>query len=166
MKITCLSVRLPWSWMILQGSFNHKSRQYTFKDVENRSETFWKLNRQELEYVRKCGQRLYIHAGQTFDSKGFDDLVLAGYRSLLPLRDSFATFPGGVLGSVRFIGWILESSSQWFQGQSGLLVADPIPFDDVFKCRGSLGLFKVDLPPFYAKMALDCQNFYTERKVS
>lgn len=55
---------------------------------------------------------------------------------------------GGIIGRARIVDVVRASSSRWFFGPLGFVLADvePLPF---YRCKGQLGFFDVDmsLPP-------------------
>lgn len=116
-----LSIRQPWAWLIIHGG----------KDIENRT---WYTNIRE---------RIAIHAGRHMTVQEYD---LAKYfahrinpRLTLPGIKQFNF--GGIIGEVDLIGCVDESSSPWFAGPWGFVLANPEAC--AFRpCRGHLGFFE------------------------
>jgi hypothetical protein len=121
---TCLTVRLPWAWLLVHGP--------PYKPVENRT---WR--------TAYRGQ-LWVHAAATFDP---DDC--AHVRSLgipLPADDDLSS---GILGAVTLTAclpidelpeplnghWCVEGPFCW-------LVSDPILLPEPIRCKGRLGLWR------------------------
>lgn len=118
--LTCLSVRQPWAWLIVNGH----------KDVENRT---W-----------PTGHRgdLLIHAGQVFDREGLAWVLhrFAHLRAQLPEH-----YPlGGIVGSCQLLRCVQASESPWFMGPHGFVLwgARPMPFVPL---RGRLGFWETPI---------------------
>ncbi len=118
-----LSIRQPWAWLIAHG----------YKDIENRD---W--------YAAYRGA-LAIHAGKgmtraeyegaldTIDYVGRTDIILPPFEQLAR---------GGVVGVATLTGCVSSSSSRWFFGRYGLVLADARPLPCV-PFKGALGFFDV-----------------------
>jgi hypothetical protein len=115
-----LSVRQPWSWLIVQG----------FKDIENRT---WQTSFRGT---------VLIHAGMTMDQEGYED-VRARFPDI-PLPPIEELDRGGIVGQCDITDCVSQSDSQWFSGPYGFVIenATPLPFRPL---RGKLGFFEVDL---------------------
>ncbi|MBW2672343.1 MAG: ASCH domain-containing protein [Deltaproteobacteria bacterium] len=127
-----LSIKQPWSWLIVHG----------YKDIENRH---WPL-------PKGMKQRVYVHAGKTFDHQGLDWLVFScraynqeihdGIMQAFPdLRTS--PLPGCIVGEVTITDCVTKSDSPWFTGPYGFVLADPIAYEKPIPYRGRLGFFEV-----------------------
>jgi len=129
-----ISVRQPWAWAIIHAG----------KNVENRT--------------RFCTHRgpLLIHASKHKPTKNelhaFLDLlidVLSDERAacLLYARnyERITEDRGGIVGQVDVVGCVThdETTSPWFCGPYGLVLANPkpLPFREY---KGRLGLFEVE----------------------
>jgi len=133
-----LSIRQPWAYFII----------YQQKDVENRT---WPCPKKYL------GRRVLIHAGSSEEEKAplfnalrpeFLECGLWGDAVEIGLERYWQTTYqlGGIIGSVRIVGCIRDSASEWAQPvHYHWLLADarPLPF---FKCTGRLGFFEVAYP--------------------
>ena len=116
--LTCLSVRQPWAWCIVNGH----------KDVENRT------------WATQHRGDLLIHAGQVFDQEG-----LLWVRQRFPRLALPEHFPlGGVVGSCQLLNCTQASSSPWFMGPYAFVLwgAKPMP---LVPLRGRLGLWEVPI---------------------
>ncbi|MEA2060209.1 MAG: ASCH domain-containing protein [Thermodesulfobacteriota bacterium] len=113
-----LSIRQPWAWLIVNG----------YKDIENRS---WKT---------KFRGRFLIHAGYTFDKKGYQ-IIKSKEIVNLPETDEFPR--GGIVGSADLVDCVTASDSPWFEDKFGFVLqnAEPLPFVPL---KGQLGFFYVD----------------------
>jgi len=130
-----LSVRQPWSWLIVNG----------WKPVENRSRR------------TNIRGRILIHAALKFDHEGeewvrsrFPEIPLPGK----PGRWSCSDWQlGGVVGEADLRGCITQGrmfadsaafighhTSPWFTGPFGYVLANARPLP-VIPCRGMLGFF-------------------------
>ena len=112
-----LSIQQPWAWAILHAG----------KDVENR---MW-----------KTGYRgtILIHTGKLYDKIGhsyIEDVLGIQIPDNLPV--------GGIYGKVDIIDCVTHSTSRWFNGLYGFVLANPKPFPFT-PYKGSLGLFDVPL---------------------
>ncbi|HLN24206.1 MAG TPA: ASCH domain-containing protein [Patescibacteria group bacterium] len=99
---------------------------YDGKDVENRS------------WPTRFRGRVLIHASKGVDA-GSRDEIRAG---AMPL--------GGIVGVMEITDCVSAMDSEWFFGRYGFVIrnAQPLPF---MPCKGSLGFFRVDLPPLIAR---------------
>jgi ASCH domain len=115
-----LSVRQPWSWLIVQG----------FKDIENRT---WQTNFRGT---------VLIHAGMTMDQEGYEE-VRARFPDI-PLPPIEELDRGGIVGQCDITDCVSQSDSQWFAGPYGFVMenAMPLPFKPL---PGKLGFFDVEL---------------------
>ncbi len=121
-----LSIRQPWAWLII----------YAGKNIENRS---WKT---------KFRGRVLIHAAMGGTQASFAEAgrfaVAAG--ASFPHREaagwSVSTTRGGIIGSVEIVDCVTSSSSPWWMGPVGFVLANPQPLP-FLPCRGRLGFFDV-----------------------
>lgn len=117
-----LSIRQPWAWLILNAG----------KDVENR------------DWPTQYRGRLLIHASKGVTQREYMDAVhfvaIIAPAIIIPPIDLL--YRGGIIGSVEITDCVERSSSPWFSGRYGFLLAHPetTPFKP---WRGSLGLFKI-----------------------
>lgn len=123
----CLSIRQPWAWLIVNGH----------KDIENRT--------------RKTNFRgtILIHAALQPYSKGYlyDRLeadIFAKHHVLLPPNSQAYQRTGGIVGIAEIVDCVTTSSSPWFDGPFGYVIANAEPLSFV-GCKGRLGLFEA--PP-------------------
>ncbi len=120
-----LSIRQPWAWLIFNG-----------KDVENR------------DWATKRRGRFYVHAslGMTRAEyqMGYDFYYIVGSPQVpLPAFEDLQR--GGLIGSVDLLDCVSESTSPWFVGRYGFVLARPEPMPFV-RMRGALGFFRVGMP--------------------
>jgi hypothetical protein len=120
MQVKILSIKQPFAWLIVNG----------YKDIENRT---W--------YSSYRGT-LYIHAGKSFDSDGYDWVRSNFPNIIMPLKSDFEL--GGVVGFVDMTGCTKFSKSKWFVGDYGFIMSDPkvIPF---IPLKGQLGIFNGEI---------------------
>lgn len=117
-----LSIRQPWAWLILNAG----------KDIENRS------------WPTRYRGRVLVHAGKQFDLDGYLWVMANTEIGLdMPSIYSFETagdFLGGIVGAVEIVDCVQASTSPWFNGPHGFVLANPqpLPFQP---CRGALGFF-------------------------
>jgi hypothetical protein len=130
--VPCLSIKQPWTWLIIHGH----------KDIENRD---WTTSYRGL---------LLIHAGKRVDENCFgrDGRLLADYwrsrygdelvTSMPQHRQQYET--GGIVGIATVVDVVTHSESPWFLGRYGWVLeeAHPLPF---VAYRGQLGLFRVPM---------------------
>jgi hypothetical protein len=117
-----LSIMQPWAWLIVNGH----------KDIENRN------------WPTRFRGRLLIHAGKKVDRDALEDMragihPVTGHPHRFDLPDTFET--GGIVGEAEIVGCVSASSSPWFVGFHGFVIASarPLPFRP---CRGALGFFE------------------------
>ena len=116
-----LSIRQPWAWLIANG----------YKDIENRN---W--------HTRFRG-RIYIHAGKRFDNDAIGWLIdrgLAPIKTVIPDIDDIPR--GAIIGEVDIVDCVTHSSSPWFVGTYGFVLANVEQYDKPIPCRGKLGFFE------------------------
>jgi hypothetical protein len=115
-----LSIRQPWAWLIVNG----------YKDIENRSRQ------------TKFRGRIYIHAGKRFDDNALLWLMDRGLESIKTLIPDRQDIPrGAIVGEVDITDCVTRSSSVWFTGAYGFVLANPRAYDEPTPCRGALGFF-------------------------
>ncbi|MFG1414004.1 hypothetical protein V5G24_23165 [Xanthobacter sp. VTT E-85241] len=133
-----LSVIQPWTWVLAHG----------FKPVENRN---WRPGNPGLRFRGD----VLLHAGQKFDSDGYDWIAATFPHIPLPHPDAFER--GGIVGQARIVDVVREMESPWFFGPIGLVFADakPLPFQP---CKGALGFFNPAWGPPSAAPAAPAQE--------
>jgi len=119
-----LSIRQPWAWLILHAG----------KDIENRN---WCPRHPGLRFRGMC----LIHAGIALQPISDDLRTWVRRTSSVDLPRSEELPRGGIVGQVDVIDVVRQSSSPWFEGQCGLVLASPKPLPFV-ACRGRLGFFE------------------------
>lgn len=120
-----ISIRQPWAWFILCGF-------PWAKDVENRE---WPAPRELL------GRWIQIHAAKAMSDREFDDackFALEAGARIFPQKENLRR--GGIVGIVRLIKCVRLSTSPWFIGKYGFVLADPYPLK-FEPCIGDRGFF-------------------------
>lgn len=124
------SIRQPWAWLVVNGH----------KDIENRK---WRPGNPGLRFRG----RVLIHTGLTLELEAASDLrkgihPVTGEPLALDLPDEFPL--GGIVGEAEIVDCVTQSTSPWFVGPYGLVIANarPLPF---VPCKGALGFFEVDI---------------------
>lgn len=136
-----LSIRGPWHWLIARPDVTNPveraaliaSRQ--LKDIENR------------DWATRYRGRFLIHAALGMTHGEYEDAAdfaffSCGVDTMLPYEQMQR---GGIVGIATLVECVTESSSPWFMGRVGFVLADvrPLPF---FPCKGRLQFFEVDYP--------------------
>lgn len=122
-----LSLLRPWGMAVI----------YHGKDIENRT---WEP--QSL----KPGDRFAIHNANRIDPQGIVRVldILRGTRTAFGMdKDALCGPPGEIIGTVRFVGLVRGSSSTWFDGPIGWILADPRPVRERFVVRGQQRLWDI-----------------------
>jgi len=117
-----LSIRQPWTWLILNG----------IKDIENRN---WKTNHRG---------NLIIHASKLWDQEGYEVIKnkLADWENdVLPEKEDYER--GYLLGMVEMTDCVDHHPSKWFFGPYGFVFEAPEIWAEPIPYRGQLGLFNV-----------------------
>lgn len=126
LPLLALSVRQPWAWCILNIG----------KNIENRD---WKTT------IRGP---ICIHAAKGMTTDEWEDCLSTVHA--ISVRHPFpqgSIFPpmrefdrGGIVGTVEIVGCVSDSTSPWFFGDYGFVLANPkpVPFIEV---KGQLGFF-------------------------
>jgi hypothetical protein len=117
-KLSALSVRQPWAWLIVSG----------FKDIENRS---WHI---------RCPRTLLIHAGLNHTDFDDDEAERLERRHGIRIPDEMPI--GAVVGVVDVVDCVERHSSKWFEpGGFGWVLANPRRLKPR-PCKGAVGLFR------------------------
>lgn len=132
MKMLALSVRPPWSWLIVKG----------YKPVENRT---WNT---------KIRGEILIHQAKTFDWDALEFLRDFFPQHLKEVVEEFGITPskkwyvkpdkiGGIIGKTVIVDCVTEFDSPWFFGPNGFVLKDSqeLPF---MRVPGQLNFFEVD----------------------
>jgi hypothetical protein len=122
-----LSVRAPWWWFILHG-----------KDIENRD---W--------FTRQRGT-IYLHAGKWWRGQEVYHDWMYGLsvnpKLRVPPHSSawdLHSRCGCIVGTIDVVDCVEQSSSPWFQGKYGFVLANPVQFINPIPFKGALGFFEV-----------------------
>ena len=120
-----ISIQQPWAWLIVSGQG---------KDIENR--TRW--NYKHIGRVR-------IHASKTIDT---DPDRFPRQRKLIEelgidIPDNLPT--GCLVGEATITGIVTESESPWFEGKTGIELADPIAYKNPIPYGGMLRIFETEI---------------------
>ncbi len=123
-----LSVRQPWAWAIIHAG----------KDVENRS----------LRHPNpglKFRGPVCIHASTGMTRAELDDAIesidIATGPEVTRLPQARELVRGAIIGVVTVVDIVRRSSSPWWCGPVGLVLAEPRPIEPV-PCKGALGFFE------------------------
>lgn len=118
-----ITIRQPWAQLIIDGR----------KDVENRD---WR--------TRYRGQ-VWIHAAASNHSDVRNAVDCEFWMAKVGLGRPPAIKPaqrGAVLGVARLVDCVSSSSSPWFIGPHGLVMADILKFETPIPMKGSLSLWE------------------------
>jgi hypothetical protein len=118
-----ISIQQPWAWLIVSGQGG--------KDVENRSRWHYKHR-----------GRVRIHASKTVDGDTSRFPLQRAHIASLGLSIPLNLPTGCLVGEATITGTVTESDSPWFEGPTGIELADPIAYADPIPCRGMLGIFQ------------------------
>lgn len=123
-----LSIRQPWAWLIVQG----------YKDIENRG------------WSSPFRGQILIHAARKFDHDGYEfasDFMRQNYGIEIPNPSRYDR--GGLIGLSSVIDCVRQSTSPWFIGPYGFVLANSRAI--VFQpCKGQLGFFEIDAAVAFA----------------
>ena len=121
-NIPALSIRQPWTWLIVQG----------YKPVENRD---WK-------YPPSHRGDFYLHASKGCTKREYEDVV-----DFVETVDASIIIPplkelerGGLVGIANMVDCVTESDSPWFFGKYGFVMENVRPIEFI-ECKGQLGFF-------------------------
>lgn len=143
-----LSVRQPYAWLIFHG-----------KDIENRSRPFSHrgpllihaskgITRTEwneaFAFVMSIDPKLASKIPQCNPPSKREVRQHNVRNELLGLSlpQAEPLILGAIIGSVNVIDCVTSHHSPWFQGEHGLVLEDPTPFDRPIPAKGSLGLWE------------------------
>ena len=119
-----ISIQQPWAWLIL----NHG------KDVENRSRWHYKHR-----------GRVRIHAGKRRDSDTSRFKAQRDYIASLGIEIPANLPTGAIVGEATITGTVTESDSPWFEGPTGITLAEPVAYPAPVPYRGQLGIFQTQI---------------------
>jgi len=119
-----LSVRQPWAWAILHGG----------KVIENRSAGAIRAGRMDCRPIA-----LHAASGMKEDEYRWGAWRLDKHGVACPRPDDLVR--GAIIGSVDVVDIISKSDSEWFGGQMGLVLENPVACDPI-PCSGALGYFR------------------------
>lgn len=117
-----LSVRQPWAWAIIHGG----------KDIENRSLA---AVRHGMTHGRIC-----IHAAKGMTRREYEAAAafMCGFGVRCPPPAQLLR--GAIIGTVEVVDIVDHSSSPWFMGPLGLVLAGAEPCTPLY-LPGALGYF-------------------------
>ena len=120
-----ISIQQPWAGLIVSGQG---------KAIENRP----RWNYKHIGRVR-------IHASKTIDT---DPDRFPRQRKLIEelgidIPDNLPT--GCLVGEATITGIVTESESPWFEGKTGIELADPIAYKNPIPYGGMLGIFETEI---------------------
>lgn len=126
LPIKALSIRQPWAWAITNAG----------KDIENR------------DWPTRFRGPVCIHAAKSVPASEFKDaaefisMAQRGSGQLRPKVHPWRSLieKGGIIGVAEIVACVEASSSPWFMGRYGFVLANvrPVPFIPV---KGALGFF-------------------------
>lgn len=108
-----ISIRQPWCHHIL----------FDGKDIENR------------DWQTSYRGPVLIHASATFDGRAAERRE---FEAMHPQSQM-----GGIVGMVEITDCVSTSQSEWFYGQYGFVLRNPVALDFI-PCKGALGFFTPD----------------------
>jgi hypothetical protein len=125
----CLSVRAPWWLAILRFG----------KDIENR------------DWSTRLRGTVYLHASSWFRPReilqDIDSIAhickVTGQPFFGMLIDYLKAGCGRIVGKVDIVDCVSQSSSPWFFGKFGFVLANPVAFERPIPFKGALGFFDV-----------------------
>ncbi len=122
-----LSLSRPWDYVVLHCG----------EDIENRK---WQAH---------FRGRICVHRAKSWDEDGFR--WLWSHRFQLGIDND--VFPGlrqqqhcpqsGLVGEVDITDCVTKSASPWYFGPYGFKLANPMAYEKIIPCRGSLKLWTV-----------------------
>jgi len=120
-----ISIKQPWAHAIL----------HLGKDIENR------------DWPTKFRGTIAVHASKridVIDAMQFEGMQKAGRITIPQTGLTFHDLPlGAILGTVEIIDCVKTSSSPWFYGEYGFVLANPRPLVKSIPFRGALGFWEV-----------------------
>ncbi len=119
-----LSVRQPWAWAILHGG----------KVIENRSAGSIRAGRMDCRTIA-----LHASTGMKEAEYRWGAWRLTQHGVRCPRPDELVR--GAIIGQVDVVDIVSESDSEWFGGQMGLVLENPVACDPI-PAQGALGYFK------------------------
>jgi hypothetical protein len=124
-RFPALSVRQPWADLIMIGE----------KDVENRSR---RTRFRGTILLHASAAKPKPELAEAFRS----DAAAAGW---IKKNEPWEFDLGAILGTIDILDCVQASSSRWFSGPFGWILANAKPFDDVIPFKGAVGIFYVPI---------------------
>jgi hypothetical protein len=101
-------------------------------------------------------QRIYVHAGKTFDYGGlnwvtsnidipYEARYAVTNNYMMADKSYFKASQGAVIGEVDITGCVEESDSPWFTGIYGFTLVNPVLYEKPIPCKGKLNFFELDI---------------------
>jgi hypothetical protein len=121
-KLKALSIRQPWSWLIVAG----------YKDIENRA------------WPTSFRGRIYVHSGKELDKVALLEFRLRKMKTFCcrDLPDDKQLVRGAIIGEVDIVDCVKQSGSPWFTGPYGFVLRNPRLYQKPIDCVGRLGIFE------------------------
>lgn len=121
-----ISIRQPWAWAIIHAG----------KDIENR------------DWPARFRGPVCIHAAKGMTQDEYEDCLSTIHaisrHNPFPLGLTLPAFGdlarGGIVGTAEIVGCVSESSSPWFFGRYGFVLANVQPVDFI-PVKGALDFF-------------------------
>jgi hypothetical protein len=121
--VQALSIKAPWLWAIVAG---HKT-------IENRSQVTHVRGRVLLHASKGCTAREYGDAAAFM----FDRCGIAS----VPELDALPR--GAIVAAADIVDCVTASSSPWFVGEYGWVLANVVALTAPIPCSGKLGFWRV-----------------------
>jgi hypothetical protein len=128
LPIYAISVRQPWAWAIVHAG----------KDIENRS---WSARIAALRTALAFRGPVCIHASKGMTREEYESVDFIESVSKIKAPPPHEILRGGIIGTVEITDVVRKSSSPWFFGSVGLVLANPVAIDFI-PATGALGFFK------------------------
>lgn len=120
-----LSIRQPWAYVVAVG----------WKDIENRD---WRQPNPGLKYRGAVA----IHASLGMTRAEYDDAADFINRTGFAPPAPHELVRGAIIGTAEIVDIVKESSSPWFFGRLGLVIANARTLEQPIPCSGALGFFE------------------------
>lgn len=120
-----LSIRQPWAYGVAAG----------WKDIENRD---WRQPNPGLKFRGPVA--IHASAGMTQDEYHGANSIFrhCGFQAPPPHE----LVRGAIIGTAEIVDIVKESSSPWFFGRLGLVIANARMLEEPIPCSGALGFFE------------------------
>ena len=128
-----ISIKQPWAWLIAAGykGIENRSRHFNYRGAIAIHASKVPVIKRDQDYALDLFLAEAMRKGEDPDIGDFSD-ALYGEANL-----------GAIIGTATIVGCLHDSTSRWFEGPHGLVMNNPVLFDEPIPWRGQLGIWTI-----------------------